>query len=56
MNMNDEVKPMRIEDGTIVESIANRMVTFPANMRHTGTSCTNEKRRVVINFNYFKNT
>ena len=41
-------------DGTKVESIANRMVTFPANMKHTGTSCTDEKTRVVINFNYFK--
>jgi hypothetical protein len=43
----------KFEDGTKVESVANRMVTFPANMKHTGTSCTDEKRRVVINFNYF---
>ena len=42
------------EDGTKVESVANRLVTFPANMKHYGTSCTDEKRRVVINFNYFK--
>ena len=42
------------EDGTKVESKANRMVTFPANLKHRGTSCTNEKTRVVINFNYFK--
>ena len=41
------------EDGTKVESVANRMLTFPANMKHTGTSCTDEKIRVVINFNYF---
>ena len=46
----------KFEDGTIVESVANRIVTFPANMKHTGTSCTNERTRVVINFNYFKNT
>jgi len=45
----------KFEDGTIVESVANRMVTFPANIKHTGTSCTDEKRRVVINFNYFSN-
>jgi hypothetical protein len=44
----------KFEDGTKVESVANRMVTFPANMKHTGTSCTDEKIRVVINFNYFK--
>ena len=44
----------KFEDGSIVESVANRMVTFPANMKHLGTSCTDEKTRVVINFNYFK--
>ena len=44
----------KFEDGTKVESVANRMVTFPANMKHTGASCTDEKTRVVINFNYFK--
>ena len=44
----------KFEDGTKVESIANRMVTFPTNMKHTGTSCTDERTRVVINFNYFK--
>ena len=42
------------EDGTKVESVANRMVTFPANLKHRGTSCTDEKTRVVVNFNYFK--
>ena len=44
----------KFEDGTIVESVANRMVIFPSNMKHKGTSCTDEKTRVVINFNYFK--
>ena len=46
----------KFEDGTIVESVANRMLSFPANMKHCGTSCTDERRRVVINFNYFENT
>ena len=41
------------EDGTKVESVANRLVTFSLNMKHRGTSCTDEKTRVVINFNYF---
>ena len=41
------------EDGTKVESVANRMLTFPADTKHRGTSCTDEKRRIVINFNYF---
>ena len=44
----------KFEDGTKVESVANRMITFPADMKHTGASCTDEKIRVVINFNYFK--
>ena len=42
------------EDGTQVESVANRIVTFPANMKHCGTSCTDKKTRIVINFNYWK--
>ena len=44
----------KFEDGTKVESVANRLVSFPANMKHAGTSCTDEKIRIVINFNYFK--
>jgi hypothetical protein len=43
----------KFEDGTKVESVANRLVTFPANIKHTGTSCTDKKTRIVINFNYF---
>ena len=42
------------EDGSIVESVANRYIEFPANTRHFGTSCTDEKIRIVINYNYFK--
>ena len=42
------------EDGAKVESVANRMITFPANVKHKGTSCSDEKTRVNINFNYFK--
>lgn len=38
--------------GTKVESVANRFVKFPGNLRHTGTTCTDENRRVVLNFNY----
>ena len=42
------------EDGTIVNSVDNRLVTFPSNMKHAGSSCTDQKVRIVINFNYFK--
>ena len=41
------------EDDTIVESVANRFITFPAGTRHFGTSCTDEKIRIVINYNFF---
>ena len=41
------------EDGTKVESVENRMVIFPSNIKHRGASCTDEKVRMVINFNYF---
>ena len=42
------------EDGTVVESVANRFVTFPSSLKHTGTTCTDQKTRIVINFNYFE--
>jgi hypothetical protein len=41
------------EDGSEVESVENRLVLFPSKLRHTGTTCTDAKRRVVINFNFF---
>lgn len=42
------------EDGKIIKSIGNRMVTFDSNLRHQSVSATDQKIRVVINFNYFK--
>ena len=42
------------EDGSKVESVANRYVSFPSNLKHAGTSCSDKKIRVVINFNYFE--
>ena len=40
------------EDGSRVDSRANRMVIFDSQTMHRGTTCTNQKTRVVINFNY----
>ena len=40
------------EDGSTVKSIENRMVIFPSDISHRGTSCTDQNTRVVINFNY----
>ena len=39
-------------DGSKVESVANRLVTFPSHYLHAGTTCTDEKVRGVLNLNY----
>jgi hypothetical protein len=41
------------EDNTRIESIENRMLIFDSSYKHTGITCTDEKVRVLINFNYF---
>ena len=38
--------------GGKVKSVANRIVIFDSNSMHQGVTCTDEKRRVVVNFNY----
>ena len=39
------------EDGQKTFSLANRMVIFDAASRHTGASCTDADRRLVLNIN-----
>ena len=42
------------KDGNLkVDSVGNRIVVFDSSKLHKAVSCTDEKRRVVINFNYF---
>lgn len=41
------------ETGQEIESIENRLIVFNCDMKHTGTTCTNEKVRCVINLNYY---
>ena len=36
-----------------VDSVGNRIAIFDSSKLHKAVSCTDEKRRVVINFNYF---
>ena len=50
--MNDCNGYTKFEDGSIVSSESNKYVEFDSKLKHTGSSCTDEKRRVVINFNY----
>jgi hypothetical protein len=42
------------EDGTKIESIENRLVIFDGNILHTGTTCTNQKTRCLINFMFYQ--
>jgi len=37
---------------TFVESVANRIVIFDSNIQHTGVTCTDQKKRIVLNINY----
>ena len=54
VNSNDGYT--KFEDGTKVDSVENRLVTFNSQDKHTGTTCTNERVRCVINFNYYSAT
>ena len=51
INTNDGYT--RFKDGPIIKSVANRFVTFPTQLLHCSTGCTNVKMRCNINFNYF---
>jgi hypothetical protein len=42
------------DDGTKIESIENRLVIFNGNILHTGTTCTDQKTRCLINFMFYQ--
>ena len=42
------------ENGSRVQSKENRLVTFPTNLKHAGSSSSDTKERIVLNFNYIK--
>jgi len=44
----------RFKNKTMVKSEANKYVEFNGEESHTGSTCTDENVRVVINFNYIK--
>ena len=52
LNTNDGYTKFE-KDNLKVESIANRFVSFPTHLSHASSSCTNDKVRYNINFNYF---
>ena len=50
--MNTTDGPTMFKDGTAVECIANRLVTFPVYYIHASTTPTNQNVRFVMNLNY----
>lgn len=44
----------RFKNKTMIKSEANKYVEFNGEESHTGSTCTDENIRVVINFNYIK--
>ena len=51
INTNDGYT--KFKDGDKVDSVSGRMLIFKSSQWHTGTTCTNQKMRGVINFNFF---
>jgi|TARA_B100001094_G_scaffold152974_1_gene148029 hypothetical protein len=43
----------KLEDGTKVDSVANRMLLFDSSKPHTSATCTDQPTRINININYF---
>ena len=43
----------KLEDGTKIDSVANRMLLFDASNPHNSSTTTNQPVRVNININYF---
>ena len=44
----------KFKNGTKVKSVENRMVIFPSHLMHQGYTCSDQLKRVVVNFNYDK--
>ena len=42
----------KFKNGKKVKSEENKYVEFDSSLKHTGSTCTDRQRRVVINFNY----
>ncbi len=39
--------------GEEISSVENKMIVFPSNLKHAGTTHTDTKYRLVLNLNYF---
>ena len=45
----------KFKGGGKIKCVENRMVIFDSNIQHAGFTCTDKKRKVVVNFNYGTN-
>ena len=43
----------RLEDGEKIMSVENRLLLFDASQQHNSTTCSDEKGRFNVNFNYY---
>jgi hypothetical protein len=51
--MNTTNGPTILNDGTEIKCVANRLVKFNTFEDHAASFCTDQKYKMVINFNYF---
>ncbi len=42
----------KFENGKKIKSEKNKYIEFDSTLKHSGSSCTDQQRRIVINFNY----
>jgi hypothetical protein len=52
--VNDNNGVTIFEDGAEISSVANRLLIFNSQLMHKGTTCTDQKIRCLVNFNYFE--
>ena len=50
--LNTNNGKLYFKDGTVVDSVENRAVIFDSQTLHSGSTCTDQKYRCTINFNY----
>lgn len=50
--LNDNDGFTLFEDETKIQSKANRMIIFPTFLKHSGSTCINSDRRIILNINY----
>ena len=54
LNTNNGYTTLKIKDTPKIESVANRLLSFPSVTEHKGSSCTDKQQRVVLNINYIE--